>query len=76
MVHFWNGQCLCSFARQPSGNDIQDCDIRNGGYVDVDICSPFYEKKEIKECDMIRPQIGLFDCYFTKKCNKFLKNLL
>ena len=27
-------------------------DVRNGGYVDVDICSPFYEKKEIKECDM------------------------
>ena len=53
MVHVWNnGQHLCSSARQPSGNDIQDCDVRNGGYVDVDICSPFYEKKEIKECDM------------------------
>ena len=52
MVHFWNnGQRLCSSTRQPSGNDIQDRDIRNGGY--VDICSPFYEKKEIKECDMI-----------------------
>ena len=45
MVHFWNnGQRLCSSARQRSGNDIQDRDIRNGGYVDVDICSPFYEK--------------------------------
>ena len=53
MVHVWNnGQRLCSSARQPSGNDIQDRDIRNSGYVDVDICSLFYEKKEIKECDM------------------------
>ena len=69
-MHFWNnGQCLCSSTRQASGNDIQDRDVRNGGY--VDICSPFYEKKEIKECSMILPQIGLFDCYFTKKCNKF-----
>ena len=52
MVHFWNnGQRLCSSTRQASGNDIQDHDIRNGGY--VDICSPFYEKKEIKECNMI-----------------------
>ena len=47
-----NGQRLCSSARQPSGNNIQDRDIRNGGYVDVDTCSPFYEKKEIKECNM------------------------
>ena len=54
MVHFWNnGQHLCSSARQPSGNNIQDHDVRNRGYVDVDICSPFYEKKEIKEWDMI-----------------------
>ena len=53
MVHVWNnGQSLCSSSRQPSGNDIQDFEIRNGGYVDVDICSPFCEKKEIKECDM------------------------
>ena len=53
MVHVWNNrQRLCSSARQPSGNNIQDCDVRNGGYVDVDIYSPFYEKKEIKECDM------------------------
>ena len=34
MVHVWNnGQCLCSSARQPSGNNIQDCDVRSGGYV-------------------------------------------
>ena len=54
MVHFWNNrQRLCSSARQPSGNDIQDCDVRKGGYVDVNIFSPFYEKEEIKECNMI-----------------------
>ena len=52
-MHFWNNGRLCSSARQSSGNNIQDRDIRNGGYVDVDICCPFYEKKEIKECDMI-----------------------
>ena len=52
MVHVWNNRCLCSSARQPSGNNIQDRDVMNGGYVDVDICSPFYEKEEIKECDM------------------------
>ena len=53
MVHVCNnGQHLCSSARQPSGNDIQDHDVRNGRCVDVDICSPLYEKKEIKECDM------------------------
>ena len=47
MVHVWNnGQHLCSSARQPNGNDIQDRDVS------VDICSPFYEKKEIKECNM------------------------
>ena len=52
MVHFWNNrQRLCSSTRQPSGNNIQDRDVRNG--VNVDKCSPFYEKKEIKECDMI-----------------------
>ena len=51
-MHFWNnGQLLCSSTRQPSGNDIQDRDVRNGGY--VDIYSPFYEKKGIKECNMI-----------------------